>query len=78
MKAVRFHSHGGPEVLRLEDIPAPVPQPGEALVRVGSAGVNHADIYRRTGVTATALPPITGRLHRQRSMVFPGYHLWTH
>src|SRR5476651_392644 len=60
MKAVRFHSHGGPEVLRLDDIPVPVPQPGEALVRVRTAGVNYADIYQRTGVTPTALPHIGG------------------
>ena len=60
MKAVRFHSHGGPEVLRLDEIPAPVPQPGEALVRVRTAGVNYADIYQRTGVTPTALPHIGG------------------
>ena len=60
MKAVRFHSHGGPEVLRLDDIPEPVSQPGEALVRLRTAGVNYADIYQRTGVTPTALPHIGG------------------
>jgi NADPH2:quinone reductase len=60
MKAIRFHSHGGPEVLRLDDIPEPVSQPGEALVRVRTAGVNYADIYQRTGVTPTALPHIGG------------------
>jgi NADPH2:quinone reductase len=51
LTAIRFHSHGGPEVLRLDDISAPVSQPGEALVRVRTAGVNYADIYQRTGVT---------------------------
>jgi NADPH2:quinone reductase len=60
MKAVRFHSHGGPEVLRLDDILVPVSQPGEALVRVRTAGVNYADIYQRTGVTPTGLPHIGG------------------
>jgi NADPH2:quinone reductase len=60
VKAIRFHSHGGPEVLRLDDIPAPVARPGEAPVRVRNAGVNAADICQRTGVTPTALPPIGG------------------
>src|SRR6202522_4331821 len=60
MKAVRFHSHGGPEVLRLDDIPVPVSQAGEPLVRVRTDGLNCADIYQRTGVTPTALPHIGG------------------
>jgi len=49
MKAIRFHEHGGPEVLRLEDVPVPEPGEGEARVRVRFAGVNFIDVYRRTG-----------------------------
>lgn len=60
MQAIRFHSHGGPEVLHVEDIPAPQPKDGEVLVRVTAAGVNFADIYQRIGVTPVALPHIAG------------------
>lgn len=48
-KAVRFHQHGGPEVLRLEDIDLGEPGPGEVRIRQTCAGVNFRDIYRRTG-----------------------------
>lgn len=40
MKAVVFHEHGGPEVLRVEDMPRPVPGPGEVLLRVRAIAVN--------------------------------------
>ena len=40
MKAVRVHSPGGPEVLRIEDLPLPSPGPGQVLIRVDAAGVN--------------------------------------
>ena len=56
MKAIRFHSLGGPEVLRLEDVPTPELKPGEALVRVHAAGVNFLDVYQRTGLYKTSLP----------------------
>ena len=39
MKAIRVHSVGGPEALRLEDVPDPSPKAGEALVRVEAAGL---------------------------------------
>ena len=51
MNSIRFHSHVGPEVLHLDDIPVPVSQPGESLLRVRTAGVNNADIQQSTGVT---------------------------
>jgi NADPH2:quinone reductase len=50
MKAVRIHAYGGPEVLRLDDVPEPVPGPGEVLLRVHAAGVNFADTQRRSGL----------------------------
>ncbi|MGW5371086.1 NADP-dependent oxidoreductase [Streptomyces sp. NPDC004009] len=51
MRAVRLHEHGGPEVLRYEEVPVPVPGPGEVLVRVHAAGVNPPDWYLRGGLT---------------------------
>lgn len=56
MKAIRIHSHGGPEVLQLEDAPTPELKPGEALVRVRAAGVNFLDAYQRTGLYKVSLP----------------------
>jgi NADPH2:quinone reductase len=52
MKAIVVHEPGGPDVLRLEDIPRPVPKPGEALIRVRAAGVNFIDTYHRGGLYA--------------------------
>ena len=49
MKAIRVHQYGGPEVMRLEEIPVPEPGAGEVLVRVRAAGVNPVDAYRRSG-----------------------------
>lgn len=56
MKAIRVAETGGPEVLKLEDIPAPEPGPGEARVRVERAGVNFVDTYHRTGLYGRELP----------------------
>jgi NADPH:quinone reductase len=56
MKAVRVHEFGGPEVLRLEDVPTPQPGAGEALVKIAAAGVNFIDIYHRTGLYPQKLP----------------------
>ena len=47
MQAIRIHQHGGPEVLRLEELPTPAPGPGEVLIRVTSAAVNFSDTMRR-------------------------------
>ncbi len=56
MKAIRIHQHGGPEVLRLEDVADPVPGPGEALVQLEASGINFIEIYERTGLYRPALP----------------------
>src|SRR5258708_6424968 len=56
MRAIRFHTHGGPEVLRLEEILRPEPGAGQALVRVAAAGVNFIDVYHRNGLYNVALP----------------------
>jgi NADPH2:quinone reductase len=52
MKAIRVQEFGGPEVLRLEDVPDPQAAAGQVLVRVRAAGVNPVDTYIRGGVHA--------------------------
>jgi NADPH2:quinone reductase len=57
MKAIRVHDFGGPEVLRLEELPTPKPSKGEVLVRVHAIGVNPYDTYMRAG-TYPLKPPL--------------------
>jgi NADPH2:quinone reductase len=60
MKAIVVHQHGGPEVMRLEEVPDPTPDAGEAVVRIRAAGVNPVDGYIRSGMHARkATPPFT-------------------
>ena len=61
MKAIRIHTPGGPEALRLEELPVSAPRAGEALVRVAAAGVNFIDIYQRTGLYPLATPFTVGQ-----------------
>jgi NADPH:quinone reductase-like Zn-dependent oxidoreductase len=56
MKAVRFHEHGGPEVLRYEDAPEPALAPGHALVRVRACALNHLDVWGRRGLPSIRIP----------------------
>lgn len=49
MKAMAMRSHGGPEVLRLEDLPEPEAAPGQVVVRVRAVALNHLDIWVRRG-----------------------------
>lgn len=49
MKAIVAATPGGPEVLTLADVPAPVPGPGEVLIDVVAAGINRADVQQRRG-----------------------------
>ncbi|MBK9385366.1 MAG: zinc-binding dehydrogenase [Planctomycetes bacterium] len=56
MKAVRIHSHGGPEVLRIDEIAEPTPGPGEVLVRMRAASVNHLDLWVRRGMPGHPVP----------------------
>ena len=56
MKAVRFHEHGGPEVLRFEDAPDPPAAPGRAIVRVRACALNHLDLWERRGIDRVKLP----------------------
>jgi len=61
-KAIRIHEHGGPEVLRYEDVAVGRPGPGEARVRHAAIGVNFLDCYFRTGLypAPNGLPLIPG------------------
>lgn len=52
MKAIRVHSFGGPEVMRLEEVSNPLPGSGEVVIDVRAAGVNPADTYMRNGAYA--------------------------
>ena len=56
MKAIRFHETGGPEVLRIEELPLPETGSGQALVRHTAIGVNFIDTYHRTGLYKLPLP----------------------
>ena len=56
MKAIVVHEYGGPEVLKFEDYPDPVPGAGEVLVRVAAASVNPLDYKRRAGLTDDYYP----------------------
>jgi NADPH:quinone reductase-like Zn-dependent oxidoreductase len=56
MKAIVVHEYGGPEVLKFEDYPDPVPGQGEVLVRVAAASVNPIDYKRRAGLTKDFYP----------------------
>ena len=61
MKAIRAHAAGGPDVLRLEEMPIPVPGPGQVVIRVEAAGVNFVDVYHREGLYPVAHPFTPGR-----------------
>ncbi|HLF02642.1 MAG TPA: quinone oxidoreductase [Anaerolineales bacterium] len=58
MRAIRVHNFGGPENLSYDEVPAPQPGAGEALVQIKATGVNFIDVYHRTGRYPGA-PPLT-------------------
>jgi alcohol dehydrogenase len=62
MRAIVIREHGGRDVLRLEEVPAPRPGAGEAVVRVHACGLNHLDIFVRRGMPGkhTPLPFVSG------------------
>jgi NADPH:quinone reductase-like Zn-dependent oxidoreductase len=60
VKAVRIHEDGGPEVLRYEDVEDPAPGPGEVLVRLRAASLNHLDLWVRQGLPSVPKPRILG------------------
>jgi NADPH:quinone reductase-like Zn-dependent oxidoreductase len=63
MKAIRIHEFGGPDVLRVEDLPMPEPGPGEVLIRVRASSVNPVDYKIRNGgyLPPDQLPLTLGR-----------------
>ena len=56
MKAIRFHQHGGPEVLKYEDAPEPVLRANEVLVRVKACALNRLDLWVRIGSPNVPIP----------------------
>jgi NADPH2:quinone reductase len=60
MHAIRVEEHGGPEVLKYQEIPTPQPQAGEVLVKIAATGVNFIDIYYRLGQYPVQLPYTPG------------------
>ena len=72
MRAIRIHAYGAPEMMQVEELPVPVPGPGQALIRVEAASVNFLDIqqrrgelvgqafYRRASASASDLPATLG------------------
>jgi NADPH:quinone reductase-like Zn-dependent oxidoreductase len=60
VKAVRIHEDGGPDVLRYEDVEDPTAGPGEVLVSLRAAGLNHLDVWVRKGLPSVPKPRILG------------------
>jgi zinc-binding alcohol dehydrogenase/oxidoreductase len=60
MRAIRIHEDGGPEVLRYEEVPDPVPAPGDVLIRLRAASLNHLDLWVRQGRPSVPKPRILG------------------
>ncbi|TNF29752.1 MAG: alcohol dehydrogenase [Deltaproteobacteria bacterium] len=62
MRAAIVREHGGPEVIRVEEIPTPEPGPGEVAVRVRACAINHLDLWVRRGIPGAGfhLPRIGG------------------
>ncbi len=56
MRCVQVDAPGGPEAMRLVDVPTPAPGPGQALVRLAASGVNFVDVYFRTGLYKADAP----------------------
>jgi NADPH:quinone reductase len=60
MRAIQLRETGGPEVLRITEVPTPEPGEGELLVDIAAAGVNYIDTYHRTGRYPLDLPVVVG------------------
>ena len=60
MRSIQVEHVGGPEQMRLVDVPTPTPGAGQALVRIVVSGVNFIDVYFRTGLYKADLPVTLG------------------
>ena len=61
MKAAVMHEPGGPEVLKLEQLPIPTPAPGQVLIRVKAFGINRSELFTRLGMSPNVkLPRVLG------------------
>jgi NADPH:quinone reductase-like Zn-dependent oxidoreductase len=56
MKAAVLHEHGGPEVLRIDEVETPVPGAGEVRIAVEACALNHLDLFVRRGIPGVAIP----------------------
>ena len=61
MKAIQVSEVGGPEVLKLAELPVPEPKPNEAIVELKASGVNFIDVYFREGRYPAAVPFVDGQ-----------------
>jgi len=61
MKAIQISQTGGPEVMKVVDLPVPQPKPNEAVVQIKAAGVNFIDVYNREGRYKAPLPLVLGQ-----------------
>ena len=60
MKAIRIHEHGGPGVLRIDDLDIPSINDNQVLVKIKAAALNHLDLWVRKGIVGISLPLIMG------------------
>lgn len=60
MKAIQVSEVGGPDVMKLVDLPMPEPKPNEALVKIKAAGINFVDVYYREGRYPAKVPFVPG------------------
>ena len=67
MRSIQVEHVGGPEQMRLVDVPTPTPGAGQALVRIAVSGVNFIDVYFRTGLYKADLPVTLGSKQPGRS-----------
>jgi NADPH:quinone reductase-like Zn-dependent oxidoreductase len=87
VRAIRFHEHGDPGVLRYEEAPDPAPAAGRAIVRVRACALNHLDLWQRRGIPRVRIPlphisgsDVSGEIvdgggalpQRQRVLLHPG------
>lgn len=61
MNAIVIEKVGGPEVLTFKDVPKPTPRTGEALIKIGAAGINYIDTYFRSGMYKKDVPFTAGQ-----------------